>query len=62
MSGVNMGIVGATGLVGRAVREILEERGFNAATMRYFASARSAGGKLCWRGADLTVEDAATAN
>jgi aspartate-semialdehyde dehydrogenase len=30
--------------------------------MRYFASARSAGGKLRWRGTDLTVEDAATAN
>jgi aspartate-semialdehyde dehydrogenase len=62
MSGVNLGIVGATGLVGRAVRDILEQRGFNAATMRYFASARSAGGKLPWRGTDITVEDAATAN
>jgi aspartate-semialdehyde dehydrogenase len=62
MSGVNIGIVGATGLVGRAMREILEQRGFNAATMRYFASARSAGGKLPWRGTDITVEDAATAN
>jgi len=30
--------------------------------MRYFASARSAGGKLPWRGTDLTVEDAASAD
>jgi aspartate-semialdehyde dehydrogenase len=59
---VNIGIVGATGLVGRAIREILEQRAFNAATMRYFASARSAGGKLPWRGTDLTVEDAASAD
>ena len=62
MSGVNIGIVGATGLVGRAMREILEQRRFNAATVRYFASARSAGGTLPWRGSDITVEDAATAN
>jgi len=59
---VNLGIVGATGLVGRALRDILEQRGFNAATMRYFASARSAGGKLPWRRTDITVENAATAN
>jgi len=59
---VNIGIVGATGLVGRAIREILEQRGFNAATIRYFASARSAGAKLPWRGADIVVEDAATAD
>lgn len=62
MAGVNIGIVGATGLVGRAMREILEQRRFNAATMRYFASVRSTGGKLSWRGTDITVEDAATAN
>jgi len=62
VSGVNLGIVGATGLVGRALRDILEQRGFNAATMRYFASARSAGGKLPWRRTDITVENAATAN
>lgn len=62
MHAVNIGIVGATGLVGRAIREILEQRGFNAATIRYFASARSAGAKLPWRGADIVVEDAATAD
>jgi aspartate-semialdehyde dehydrogenase len=59
---INIGIVGATGLVGRAIREILEQRGFNAASIRYFASARSAGGKLPWRGAEIAVEDATTAN
>jgi aspartate-semialdehyde dehydrogenase len=59
---VNIGIVGATGLVGRAIREILEQRGFNAATIRYFASARSAGAKLPWRGTDILIEDAATAD
>jgi aspartate-semialdehyde dehydrogenase len=62
MSGVSIGIVGATGLVGRALREILEQRQFEASTMRYFASARSAGGTLRWCGTSIAVEDAATAN
>jgi aspartate-semialdehyde dehydrogenase len=61
MSDVNLGIVGATGLVGGAIREILEQREFKAATMRYFASARSAGSQLPWRGTAITVEDAASA-
>jgi aspartate-semialdehyde dehydrogenase len=62
MSAVNIGVVGATGLVGRTMREILEQRGFNARTMRYFASARTAGSTLPWRGAEITIEDASTAN
>ena len=42
----NVGIVGATGLVGTMMREILEERGFPAASLRLFATARSAGKRL----------------
>jgi aspartate-semialdehyde dehydrogenase len=38
-----MGIVGATGLVGQTIRENLDERGFDAADIRFFASSRSAG-------------------
>jgi aspartate-semialdehyde dehydrogenase len=59
---VNIGIVGATGLVGQAMRAILEERGFPAGQVRFFASARSAGSTLPWRGAELPVEDASTAD
>jgi aspartate-semialdehyde dehydrogenase len=62
MSTLSIGIVGATGLVGNAMREILEQRGFEAKRMRYFASARSAGGSLPWYGQTVTIEDAATAN
>jgi len=62
MMSVRIGIVGATGLVGQAMREILEERGFAAAQMRLFASSRSAGRKLRWRGQELTVEDASAAD
>ena len=59
---LRIGIVGATGLVGQAMREILDERGFPAGQMRFFASARSAGQRLPWRGTQLAVEDAAGAD
>jgi aspartate-semialdehyde dehydrogenase len=59
---LRIGIVGATGLVGRVMRDILEERGFPIAQMRFFASARSAGRRLPWRGSEIPVEDAATAD
>jgi len=44
------------------MRAILEERGFPVDEMRYFASARSAGSTLPWRGADIVVEDASEAD
>jgi aspartate-semialdehyde dehydrogenase len=62
MPSPHIGIVGATGLVGQAMREILDARGFAASDMRFFASSRSAGQKLPWRGKEVEVEDAATAN
>ncbi|MCD6639655.1 MAG: aspartate-semialdehyde dehydrogenase [Nocardioides sp.] len=59
---VNIGIVGATGQVGVAMRQILEERSFPADQVRFFASARSAGKTLPFAGRDIVVEDAATAD
>jgi aspartate-semialdehyde dehydrogenase len=44
------------------MRAILAERNFPVTELRYFASARSAGTKLPWRGGEITVEDAATAD
>ena len=58
----HVGIVGATGLVGEMMREILAERGFPMASLRLFASARSAGTRLAWRDEAIVVEDAATAD
>ncbi|WP_404479298.1 aspartate-semialdehyde dehydrogenase [Novosphingobium sp. BL-52-GroH] len=55
---LNVGIVGATGLVGSMIREILAERNFPIASLRLFASARSAGKELD----GVVVEDAATAD
>jgi aspartate-semialdehyde dehydrogenase len=44
------------------MRSILAERNFPVSQMRYFASARSAGTTLPWKGTDITVENAATAD
>ncbi|OZC77956.1 aspartate-semialdehyde dehydrogenase [Rhodococcus sp. 06-462-5] len=55
-------VVGATGQVGAVMRTLLEERNFPADTVRFFASARSAGKKLPFRGEEIVVEDASTAD
>lgn len=44
------------------MRALLDERDFPVDSMRYFASARSAGKKLEWRGKQIVVEDMATAS
>lgn len=62
MAGLNVAVVGATGQVGAVMRRLLDERDFPVATIRYFASARSAGTTLPWRGADVVVEDVETAD
>ncbi len=59
---VAIGVVGATGQVGQVMRRLLDERDFPATTMRFFASARSQGRKLPYRGQEIEVEDAATAD
>ena len=59
---VSIGVVGATGQVGQVMRALLEERSFPAEQVRFFASARSAGRKLEFRGAEIEVEDAETAD
>jgi aspartate-semialdehyde dehydrogenase len=59
---LNVGVVGATGMVGELMRSILAERNFPVESVRFFASAKSAGKKLPWKDGEVTVEDAATAN
>jgi aspartate-semialdehyde dehydrogenase len=61
-NGIRIGVVGATGQVGAVVRRLLEERDFPVAEIRYFASARSAGTTLPWKGTDVVVEETATAD
>ena len=55
-------VVGATGQVGGVMRRLLDERNFPLTSIRFLASARSAGGTLPWRGTDIVIEDAATAD
>jgi aspartate-semialdehyde dehydrogenase len=59
---LNVGVVGATGQVGAVMRRLLDERDFPVAQVRYFSSARSAGSVLPWRGEQVVVEDASTAD
>src|SRR5262245_43471450 len=59
---MKIGIVGATGQVGGVMRQILAERDFPVDQLRLFASARSVGRTLPWRGAEVPIEDASTAD
>ena len=66
-TGINIGIVGATGQVGVAMRQILLERASSgligpANQVRFFASSRSAGTVLPFGDREITVEDAADAD
>lgn len=58
----NVGVVGATGLVGTMMTRLLAERDFQLGNLRLFASARSAGQVVRFQDRDVTVEDAATAD
>ncbi len=51
-----VGIVGATGAVGRIIRQLLEDRQLPASQVRFIASERSAGTKLAFRGEEITVQ------
>ena len=59
---LTLAVVGATGQVGRVMRDLLEQRNFPAQNFRFFASARSAGTRLPFRGGEVVVEDVATAD
>lgn len=60
---LKVGVVGATGQVGRVMRELLaNDPGFDIDDIRFFASARSAGTELEFKGRTVVVEDTATAD
>ncbi|MGI8644994.1 MAG: aspartate-semialdehyde dehydrogenase [Nocardioides sp.] len=59
---VRLGVVGATGQVGVAMRQILLSREFPVEEIRFFASSRSAGTVLLHGDREIVVEDAATAD
>ena len=55
---INIGIVGATGAVGQELLQLLHDRKFPLASLRLFASARSAGKVIEHAGRKYTVEEA----
>src|SRR4051794_11157537 len=59
---MRVGVFGATGQVGGVMLRLLVERELPVDELQLFASARSAGRTIAWRGTDLTVEDADTAD
>ncbi len=59
---MRIGVFGATGQVGRVMRDLLLQRNFPVDEIRFFASARSAGQVLEFGDKQVTVEDTATAD
>ena len=54
---MRVAIVGATGLVGGTFLKVLEERDLGITDLLLFASSRSAGKKVNFRGKEYTVEE-----
>jgi len=52
---ISVAVVGATGMVGRKVIEVLEQYKINIANLYPFASAKSAGKKIAFNGKECTV-------
>src|SRR5690554_1707109 len=59
MKTYNVAIVGATGAVGEALINVLEERNFPVGELFPLASERSAGSKIMFRGKPVTVQNLA---
>lgn len=53
---VDVGVIGATGLVGQEMLRILEQRSFPVGTLRAYASPRSEGRALSFRDGEVTCE------
>lgn len=62
MKTYSIGILGATGAVGREMMKILSERRFPAGSIRLFASERSAGKIMTFMGNEVTLENAEAAD
>ena len=54
----NIAVLGATGVVGREILSILEEKKFEFNSIKMLASSRSAGSKLDFMGKEYTVIEA----
>ena len=61
MKNVHVAVVGATGLVGSTILQVLAERDFPVGTLTLLASERSAGHQITWNGQEYTVGNLAQA-
>ncbi len=61
MKQYKVGILGATGAVGREMAKLLQARGFPVSELRLLASSRSEGQKLPFDGREITVQEATEA-
>ncbi|MEK7411673.1 MAG: aspartate-semialdehyde dehydrogenase [Actinomycetota bacterium] len=59
---MRVGVVGATGMVGSVMRQLLLQRNYPVNELRLFASARTAGSTIEWNGSSIIVEDATEAD
>lgn len=57
MKKVNLAVVGVTGMVGRTFMKVLEEKDLPIDNFYVFASSRSAGKKMTFKGKEYTVEE-----
>ena len=57
-----VGILGATGAVGREMMKILAERQFPISELRLFASSRSAGKVVEWNGRPVMIQEPSEEN
>lgn len=57
MKKYNVAVVGATGLVGRTILKVLEERKFPIAQIYLFSSSRSAGRKINFSGNEIIIQE-----
>ncbi|MGA4506318.1 aspartate-semialdehyde dehydrogenase [Propionibacteriaceae bacterium G1746] len=62
MEGMHVGVFGATGQVGGVMLKLLAERDLPITSIRLFASSRSAGKTIDFKGKPITVEDVAIAD
>jgi aspartate-semialdehyde dehydrogenase len=57
MKKINLAVVGATGMVGRTMIKVLEERNLPIENIYFFSSSRSAGSTITFNGKEYTVEE-----
>ena len=57
MKSFSCAVVGASGMVGQMMVKVLEERGLPVSSLYLFASAKSAGATVAFRGAEIVIEE-----